>query len=182
MHIQPLEPRRLLAAAAGLLEFAGTAGDDVISVSIRGGQMTVVVNGVATHKAAPARLFIWAGGADDQVSIKSDSPRTTSIRVYGASGDDTITGSIGADRIVCGAGNESSSPATETIPSTATPATARFAAMLTPTSLTEATAMTPCTATTASTSSPAAGTATSCSVATVMTTLPAATASTVSSA
>jgi Ca2+-binding RTX toxin-like protein len=109
MTIEPLEPRRLLHAGGehpDIIEIPGTPGDDVITITIADNHMNAVVNGQGSFVESPLRLFIWAGGGNDRITVIVDNPRTTSVRVYGASGNDTITGSIGPDRIVAGGGDD----------------------------------------------------------------------------
>ena len=124
--IQPLEPRRLLSTASSWpmqpvvqfpaadavppAEFAGSSKNDRIHVepSPVAAELHVYVNGKLTQTAAK-EITINAGRGDDIIAINiGDDARYADLKIIirGGGGNDFITGSIAAERVIAGDGND----------------------------------------------------------------------------
>src|SRR5262245_61508807 len=92
-------------AAGGLIHIRGTAGDDAIVLSQKGGKLTVAVNAKKRTFAlgAVTKLRIDCGDGDDSVSWKRGGI-SRPMNVLGGAGDDTLWGSRGKDKLVGGEG------------------------------------------------------------------------------
>ena len=107
-----LEPRRLFAAVLEGTAFRvnGTAGDDVIEVSVDGDAATVTDNGVTSTFTLPDRVDFRAflGEGDDRLTVTIDG-RDLRSTIYGGTGDDVIDVAAGAGRLLAVAqgGNDS---------------------------------------------------------------------------
>src|SRR5688500_7360833 len=114
---ETLESRRLFAITLvdGLLTVDGTAGNDTISLTSRGGTLTVR-NGAERADVALAdvdEVVVNALAGNDRITLGSrlDLPATIEAgdgadRVTGGAGDDLITGGAGNDRIAGGGGDD----------------------------------------------------------------------------
>jgi hypothetical protein len=107
---EPLEPRRLLAAALqpdGTLLVTGTAGADTIALAPAAGQLRVTVNAAAPQSfdpAAVARITVLAGDGHDAVTV---APGVRGANVDGQGGNDTLAGGDGHDTLTGGTGDDS---------------------------------------------------------------------------
>jgi hypothetical protein len=110
--IEPLEPRRLLDGAplavalqSSILWISGTDQADRILISRSGGEWSIS-NGDWKRKivGTVTRLNIKAGAGNDVVAIHSSVAVPT--RVFGNSGDDTLSGGAGADSLYGHGGND----------------------------------------------------------------------------
>ena len=107
--VDPLEPRRLLAATldgTGLLTVDGGAGDDQIQLSINGGNIQVLLNGAPDGTFDPSlvnAIIINGGDGNDAISI---SPLSISATLNGGAGNDTLTGGSAPDVFNGGDGND----------------------------------------------------------------------------
>jgi hypothetical protein len=114
---ETLESRRLFAITLvdGLLTVDGTAGNDTISLTSRGGTLTVR-NGAERADVALADVddvVVNALAGDDRVTLATrlDVPATIdggdgNDRLTGGAGDDLITGGGGNDRLAGGRGDD----------------------------------------------------------------------------
>ena len=108
---EPLEPRRLFAAAP--VNINGTAGKDAIFVDPSGANYIVTINGTpTTYAAANVSVFvIRAGDGDDGVVIRIPlgcyvDGGNGNDGIIGGDGADTILGAAGKDNILGGLGND----------------------------------------------------------------------------
>jgi Ca2+-binding RTX toxin-like protein len=111
--LERLEHRQLLTVilSQGVLQIAGTSGNDAIGVSLAGRDVVVTLNGSEDarfdadgREGTLSRLSINAGDGDDQVSVSTDLLFPTTI--FGGSGDDTLRGGNDNDSILSGLGDD----------------------------------------------------------------------------
>jgi hypothetical protein len=99
-----------------VLTVNGTAGDDVITVTLTGSVYVVTVNGVTDSTSYDAddygRVLVDAGAGNDRVTING-AVRATTINggagndtLVGGGGDDSLTGGDGVDRLVGNGGRD----------------------------------------------------------------------------
>ena len=107
-HCQTLESRRLFAITLldGVLTVDGTAGNDAISLTARGGTLTARSGAERADVllADVDEVVVNALGGDDRVTLATrlDVPAT----IDGGEGNDRLTGGAGDDLITGGAGND----------------------------------------------------------------------------
>ncbi|GEM_PF-5374194 len=84
----------------------GTGRADTIEVTTENGDVIARVNGREMRRslASITQITILARGGDDTISIGSD---VSGVRIFGGSGDDSISGGGGADLIYGGNGKDS---------------------------------------------------------------------------
>lgn len=115
-----LENRILLSTVYDLptkkITVTGTASNDVITISLSGGNtLSVVVNGVNEYNLAAANsasvltlIEVQAGGGNDKVDLGTTTKAiNTQTLINGSTGADTITGGAGPDEIYGSSGNDS---------------------------------------------------------------------------
>ena len=111
--IDPLEPRRLFAAAP--VNVNGTAGNDVITVAQGSTAYVITVNGTPQQHALAdvSAINVFASDGDDTVvfdaSLTLGSYADLGIgndKFVGGSGPDTVLGAAGKDQIYGGLGND----------------------------------------------------------------------------
>ena len=102
--VQPLEPRRLFAAAPFIVN--GTAGPDRIDISQTSTSYVVTVNGVATSHvfADVSKIDIFAGDGND--AIVAAASLTLGFYADGGNGNDAMVGGQGADTFLGAAGKD----------------------------------------------------------------------------
>jgi len=102
---EPLEIRRLLAT--GVVEVKGTPDADVIKISKSGSTITVKIGATATIiPPGPVHAIrIRAFEGNDSISV--GGTLKIPLIVYGGAGNDTIFGSLGADKLSGGDGDDS---------------------------------------------------------------------------
>ena len=110
---EPLEPRRLFAAAP--LTVNGTAGVDVIEIAQGTGVYVVTVNGVPNQYpvADVSAINVFCGDGDDIVLIAANfalgayaDGGNGNDKMQGGDGPDTFLGAAGKDQLYGGAGND----------------------------------------------------------------------------
>src|SRR5690348_8989208 len=95
--IQRLETRRLLAAtlsSTGVLDIAGTSGNDTLSIVLSGTNVVVKLNATAPQNFPASKvkaIHASAGIGNDRVTIGASVPGAV---VHGADGNDTIIGGL----------------------------------------------------------------------------------------
>jgi serine protease inhibitor len=110
--MEPLEPRRLLAAnLATPWTIDGTAGADTIVVQLDPANQHLIyatVNGQVTirPRASISRLTIEGEDGDDTISVYLPLRLSMGVWIYGDSGNDTINGGPERDHIYGGLGND----------------------------------------------------------------------------
>jgi hypothetical protein len=109
--IENLECRVLLAAAfnpeTGFVEVAGTRRSDVIQCWMRRGRLRVAVNGQlqgSFRLRRVAGLEVVAGRGNDAVTVSESVP--LACRVWGGTGNDTLSGGVRGDTLAGGNGND----------------------------------------------------------------------------
>src|SRR5438067_985444 len=113
--IEALDARRLLSAGvqSGVLHIAGTAGNDVITVSRDPADTTRLlakVNGIVQAFDDAGVSGVWIGGnaGADRVSVdEGAAPLGLPLTVHGGGGNDAISGSSRDDRLFGDGGNDS---------------------------------------------------------------------------
>ncbi len=112
-EVEPLEPRRLLAAAmAGtVLKIDGTTSNDTIVLSETAGKTgnyTVVIAGSTSTfaKKQVSKIIIHGNAGNDTITVKGLKSYKRVLSIYGDDGNDTITGSDSRDAILGGAGDD----------------------------------------------------------------------------
>jgi uncharacterized repeat protein (TIGR03803 family) len=93
----------------GALTVNGTSGDDVISLSSDGNNITATVNGVAATPvpiSSVTSISVDGNAGNDSITIESTMPATFGVSVQGGPGDDTIQGGPGNDTLGGGQGND----------------------------------------------------------------------------
>src|SRR5688500_3104881 len=113
--VQELESRRLLASIVkGVLDVPGTAGDDVITMSLSSGDgLTLVVKTNNTIESFPIPkitrgIRVRAGDGNDVVRVvQGNGTVVTPVTIVGGSGNDSLTGGAGADSLLGGIGDDS---------------------------------------------------------------------------
>ncbi|MEA2735937.1 MAG: hypothetical protein QOE14_2388 [Humisphaera sp.] len=111
--VDSLEARRLFAAAP--LAVNGTAGNDIIQISLSGSNYVVIVNGSSAQHAVAnvSAINVFAGDGDDIVvaapgfalGFYTDGGNGND-RVVGGDGPDTFLGAAGKDQLYGGSGND----------------------------------------------------------------------------
>jgi Ca2+-binding RTX toxin-like protein len=104
--LEPIEPRRLLAATldAGLLLIEGTSGNDQIAVTLKEGDVRVNVNGDTNTFSLKNvdSLRVYGRRGDDDIRCDLD----IKSRLFGGSGGDTLVGGDLRDKLFGGAGDD----------------------------------------------------------------------------
>jgi len=132
MHVDALEPRVLMAAAAlletGVIDVVGTRHAETLYLNLRKGRLKVTANGqviAGFRLRRVAELHVTAGAGDDTVTIAASVPlpcyvvgdagndtisaATTAAyadTLEGGAGDDHVTGGAGDDVLTGGDGND----------------------------------------------------------------------------
>jgi Ca2+-binding RTX toxin-like protein len=109
LPVEPLEPRRLLAATLdvnGLLTVTATAGADVLTLSVGGATLSVTLNSAAQQFASVnvSAITLDLLGGGDFVTLGAGVIGAT---VNLGDGNDTVTSGPGDDTLDGGAGNDS---------------------------------------------------------------------------
>lgn len=103
LAVEPLEARDCPATVNffnGVLTVTGTAGNDVITVSLVNGR--IVAEGQSFNAASVTGVVVTAGAGDDVIHDRTGRGAV----LYGGLGNDTIHGYAGDDKIWGGAGND----------------------------------------------------------------------------
>jgi Ca2+-binding RTX toxin-like protein len=86
--------------------FAGTDGDDHISIRRSSGYTVVTINGTATATTSN-ELRIYGNGGNDEIFVDiNDDPADVKITLDGGDGDDVISGGFGGERVYAGTGDD----------------------------------------------------------------------------
>ncbi|HVK12085.1 MAG TPA: Ig-like domain-containing protein, partial [Gemmataceae bacterium] len=107
IEVMPVAPQVRPDPAGGqMLVVYGTRGDDRIQLTpADGNRVTVRLSGESAGTFGPVdRVFVFAGGGDDQVTIGGGV--STPAWVYGEGGADVLQGGSGGGILVGGTGND----------------------------------------------------------------------------